>query len=203
MIDDLPFSQACENNKQPILEALARHLTEPAAVLEIAGGTGQHAVHFAAALPHLHWQTTDIPDNVSTLAQRPAAANLANLPAPLALDVNESQWPVEATDVVYSANCLHIISVAEVEHFMAGVGRCLQQGGLLIVYGPFKYSGEFTSPSNGDFDGWLKARDPDSGVRDFEWVNKLAEQQGLVLVEDIDMPANNQLLVWKRVTLPG
>lgn len=202
MSDALPFSQACENNKQPILEVLARHLTKPAAVLEIAGGTGQHAVHFAAALPHLHWQTTDIPDNVATLAQRPAAANLPNLPAPLALDVNETHWPVASTDAIYSANCLHIISTAEVEHFMAGVGRCLQQNGLLFVYGPFKYGGKFTTLSNGDFDGWLKARDPNSGIRDFEWINKLAIQQGLVLVEDRDMPANNQLLVWKRMTLP-
>lgn len=198
MVDSLPFSQACENNKGPILDVLRRHLQTSATLLEIGGGTGQHAVHFASEFPTLHWQSSDVPENVAQLNLRIGVAGLPNLPLALPLDVNETCWPGEIVDAIFSANSLHIMSQNSVRNFFSGVGRCLQSGGLLLVYGPFKYNGSFTTESNAQFECWLKGRNPESGVRDFEWVNELATAQGLDLLEDNGMPANNQLLVWKR-----
>lgn len=195
----MPFSQACENNKLPILEVLKRHLEtgqNRQTLLEIASGTGQHAAFFAAALPFLTWQATETSDNLEILRPRIADAELPNLPMPQALDVN-GQWPMGIVDAVFSANSLHIISTRSVENFFMGVGLQLRAGGLLFVYGPFKYDEQFTSESNDRFDDWLKERDPASGIRDFEWVNDLATKAGLDLLEDNPMPANNQLLVWK------
>jgi len=103
-----------------------------------------------------------------------------------------------AVDAVFTSNTLHIIDTASVENFFLGAGRCLAAGGLLLIYGPFKYGGEFTTQSNASFDGWLKERDPRSGLRDFEWVDELASAQDLLLLEDNAMPANNQLLVWRK-----
>jgi len=196
---ELPFSQASENNKQVILEVLERHLKDGDRVLELAGGTGQHAVHFAESLANLHWQSSDIPSNVNSLNLRLAAADLANLPAAIAIDVNHSPWINIRPTAIFSANSLHIMSAGSVENFFRGVGEILQDDGTLVVYGPFKYAGEFTTESNEGFDRWLKDRDPMSGIRDFEWVDQLASQIGLELVEDNAMPANNQCLIWRRV----
>ncbi len=202
----LPFSQACENNKQFILDILKKHLrrsgvgTALHCVLEIAGGTGQHAVFFAGHFSDLQWQCSDIPAHVDSLNLRLRAAGLPNLPPAIPLDVNQAQWDCPETNVVYSANSLHIMSAGSVENFFAGVGNQLREGGLLLVYGPFKYGGAFTTESNARFDLWLKDRDSVSGIRDFEWINGLAQSVNLELVEDNAMPANNQLLVWKRIS---
>lgn len=201
MDDSLPFSQASENNKLPILEVLQRHLPGKSILLEIGGGSGQHAVFYAGQFPELRWQSSEFPAAVDTLNLRIVPANLLNLPKAIALDVNEPAWKCARVEAIYSANCLHIISAASVENFFVGVGRTLQAGGLLLVYGPFKYHGEFTTESNAQFDRWLKHRDPHSGVRDFEWVNGLAGNIGLKLVEDNAMPANNQMLVWSSATV--
>lgn len=197
MENNLPFSQACENNKLPILEVLQRHLPGKATVLEIAGGTGQHAVFFAGKFPQLRWLSSDVPAAVATLNIRIGQANLSNLPEAIAIDANDADWNCAVVDAIYSANSLHIMPAASVEKFFAGVGRNLRKGGLLLIYGPFKYRGNFTTPSNAQFDLWLKDRDALSGVRDFEWVNELAENIGMELLEDNAMPANNQLLVWR------
>jgi cyclopropane fatty-acyl-phospholipid synthase-like methyltransferase len=197
-VQELPFSQASENNKQVILEILERHLKDGELVLELAGGTGQHAVHFAENLPNLHWQSSDIPSNVDSLNLRLASAKLANLPAAISIDVNHSPWNSGRPSAIFSANSLHIMSADSVENFFTGIDEVLQADGTLIVYGPFKYAGEFTTPSNEGFDRWLKDRDPLSGVRDFEWISELAAKASLTLVEDNAMPANNQLLVWKK-----
>lgn len=197
-LQELPFSQACENNKQFILKVLTQHLEDGDRVLELAGGTGQHAVHFAENLPGLHWQSSDIPSNVDSLNLRLAAAKLPNLPAAISIDVNHLPWYSDSPSAIFSANSLHIMSVDSVENFFRGLGNTLQAGGTTLVYGPFKYEGAFTSESNEDFDRWLKDRDPASGIRDFEWVNSLAASAGLTLIEDNAMPANNQLLVWKK-----
>ena len=197
MEDSLPYSQASENNKLPILNVMERHLTGCHSLLELAGGTGQHAVFFAEQFPHLHWQSSDVPDAVATLNLRLTHAGLSNLPIGIAIDVNSPTWNCAVVDAIYSANSLHIMSAASVEHFFTGVERHLSKAGLLLVYGPFKYNGEFTTESNAKFDLWLKERNPVSGVRDFEWVNALAEAVGMSLVEDNAMPANNQLLVWQ------
>jgi cyclopropane fatty-acyl-phospholipid synthase-like methyltransferase len=193
-----PFSQACENNKQVILEILERLLKDGDQVLELAGGTGQHCVHFATNLPNLHWQSSDIPSNVDNLNLRLADAKLANLPAAITIDVNHPFWTSDRPTAIFSANSLHIMSADSVENFFKGIGETLQADGTLIVYGPFKYAGGFTSESNEGFDHWLKDRDPTSGLRDFEWVNDLATKANLTLIEDNAMPANNQLLVWKK-----
>lgn len=199
-MQELPFSQASENNKQVILEILKRHLKEGDQVLELAGGTGQHAVHFAANLPNLHWQSSDIPSNVENLNLRIVKAELENLPKAVSIDVNHSPWYDHSPTAVFSANSLHIMSADSVENFFKGTGELLQADGTLVVYGPFKYAGEFTTPSNEGFDHWLKDRDPLSGIRDFEWVKELAAQANLTFIEDNAMPANNQLLVWKKAT---
>lgn len=198
MSDTLPFSQACENNKLPILDVLQRHLSSKETLLEIGGGTGQHAVFFAEQFPELQWLSSDMPAAVTTLNIRITLANLPNLPQAIAIDANAPDWKCEAVDAIYSANSLHIMSPTSVEKLFAGVRRKLLVGGLLLIYGPFKYRGKFTTESNAQFDRWLKDRDPQSGVRDFEWVNELAENIGMVLLEDNAMPANNQMLVWRK-----
>ena len=201
MIRPLPFSQASENNKRVILEVLAQHLTGGDSVLEIGGGSGQHAVFFATCLRELHWQSSDVLSNVDSLNLRISAAQLPNLPAAISLDVNDPDWSCPCCNVIYSANSLHIMSTASVEKFFSGAGTKLRDNGVLLAYGPFKYDGAFTTESNAHFDLWLKDRDPRSGVRDFEWVNDLAENAGLTLLEDNAMPANNQFLVWKKTKL--
>ena len=121
-----PFSQACENNKQVILEILERHLKDGDQVLELAGGTGQHCVHFATNLPNLHWQSSDIPSNVDNLNLRLADAKLANLPAAIAIDVNHPFWTSDRPTAIFSANSLHIMSADSVENFFKGIGEVLQ-----------------------------------------------------------------------------
>ena len=148
-----------------------------------------------------HWQSSDISSNVDSLNLRISAAQLPNLPAAISLDVNDPDWSCPCCNVIYSANSLHIMSTASVEKFFSGAGTKLRDNGVLLAYGPFKYDGAFTTESNAHFDLWLKDRDPRSGVRDFEWVNDLAENAGLTLLEDNAMPANNQFLVWKKTKL--
>ncbi|MGV8940800.1 MAG: DUF938 domain-containing protein [Lysobacter sp.] len=233
---DKPFSPACERNREPILAVLRDRLVERHHVLEIGSGTGQHAVHFAAAMPWLTWQCSDRAEYLPGITQWLDEAGLPNTPAPLALDVATGPWPLPALppaaeekarlnaspslppagesrgedaqkfDAIFSANTLHIMGWPEVEAFFAGVDRTLPQSGIsalapsatVVVYGPFNYAGRYSSDSNREFDGWLSARDPRSGIRDFEAVDALAQSIGLRLVEDVAMPANNRCLVWVR-----
>jgi SAM-dependent methyltransferase len=199
-VQPLPFSEACERNKGPILEVLEHWLLEPGVVLEVGAGTGQHAIHFARNLPHLSWQPTEQFDNLGMLAARIAVDGPCNLLPPVELDVGVARWPWDAdsVDAVFTANTLHIMSWPLVQSFFQGVGQVLRDDGLLFVYGPFRYGGQFTSHSNQSFDEMLRSRDPASGIRDFEAVDALAVAQGLRLVEDRAMPANNQTLVWRR-----
>lgn len=194
---ELPFSQACENNKAPILSVLQRVFADCERVLEIGAGTGQHAVHFAPALPHLQWQPSDLTDNHPSIQAWRNAYPAPNLLAPVVLDLGDDQWPGHF-DAVFSANTAHIVSPPKVENFFSLAGKHLPKGGVLALYGPFNYSGDYTSDSNRQFDAWLKARDPSSGIRDVEWAKQLAQQAGLLLKEDNAMPANNRLLVWVK-----
>jgi SAM-dependent methyltransferase len=194
----LPFSEASERNKQPILEILRVALARHRSVVEIGAGTGQHAVHFAGMLPHLQWQPTDRAECIPGLAARIAREGSPNLGAPIELDVMQPVWPSFSADAMYSANTLHIMSWPEVESFFRGAGRVLHGGGALAVYGPFRYTGRFTTESNAAFDRSLRRRDPASGIRDFEAVDALAAAQGLELQADHAMPANNQLAIWVR-----
>ncbi|MHB0917411.1 MAG: DUF938 domain-containing protein [Thiobacillus sp.] len=196
---DKPFSESCVQNRDPILAVLRKCFADRRHVLEIGSGTGQHAVYFAPELPHLVWQTADVPQHHAGIRAWLADAALPNVLPPLALDANDTAWHGGRYDAVFSANTLHIMSWPEVALFFAGVGEVLEPGGVLAVYGPFNYKGAFTSESNARFDAWLKARDPASGVRDFEAVDALARARGLVLQQDLAMPANNRMLVWRRM----
>lgn len=195
---DLPFSQAAENNREPILAVLRTILTDARSVLEVGAGTGQHAVFFAEALPAVRWQATERADAMSMLQPRLGATSLDNLPDPQILDIATRPWSVDSADAIYTANTLHIVSEELVEAFFRGCEEVGRSSTQLIVYGPFNYGGEFTTESNARFDDWLKDRDPRSGVRDFEWVNTLAEQAGYALRDDYEMPANNRLLHWEK-----
>jgi cyclopropane fatty-acyl-phospholipid synthase-like methyltransferase len=192
-----PFAPACERNRGPILAVLRTQFADRRNVLEVGSGTGQHAVHFAAALPWLSWQCADLPTQLPGIRQWLDEAGLPNTPPPLALDVR-GPWPTGPYDAVFSANILHIVGWPEVEAFFAGVEQVLGAAGMLVVYGPFNAGGIYTSASNRDFDAWLKARDPRSGIRDVEAVQDLAAQAGLHAVDDLAMPANNRCLVWRR-----
>ncbi|MBO6755419.1 MAG: DUF938 domain-containing protein [Roseibium sp.] len=202
-----PFNPAADRNKAVILERLVTVFAPMRRVLEIGSGTGQHAVHFAASLPHLQWQPSDLARTIADMDLWLSEANLPNVAEPLSLDVTNGPWPLpepnsaNAFDGIYTANTLHIISKAHVAAFFVRVGEILKPGGRLVVYGPFKYDGTFTTPSNEAFDGQLKTRDPVSGIRDFEWVDEMARAEGLEIFQDHAMPANNQLLVWERRNL--
>lgn len=193
-----PYAESCEQNRDPILAVLREVFADRKQVLEIASGTGQHAVYFGQALPHLSWQTSELPENHPGIHAWLEEARLPNVHPPLVIDVNEDAWPIATVDAVFNANTVHIVAWPKVERMFAGIGRVLAPGGCLCLYGPFNYGGTFTSESNARFDVWLKGRDPDSGVRDFEAINALAEAQGMVLLQDIAMPANNRTLVWRR-----
>ncbi|MFN2308592.1 MAG: DUF938 domain-containing protein [Gammaproteobacteria bacterium] len=197
-----PFAESCEQNKRPLLDVLRAEFATRTRVLEIGSGTGQHAVFFAAALPHLEWQTSDLAEHHPGIRAWIDSAGLTNLQPPLALDVARDPWPSAAYDGVFSANTVHIMGWAEVEALFAGIGQVLLPGGCFCLYGPFNYAGQYTSASNAQFDRWLRARDPRSGVRDFEDLNRLAETAGLRLVNDHTMPANNRTLVWHKTAAP-
>lgn len=274
---DKPHSPSCERNRGPILAVLREYFAQCRHVLEIGSGTGQHAVHFAKAMPWLRWQCSDRAEYLPGIRLWLDEAGLVNTPAPVALDVARRPWPLlplsragsddllanhrfadrptnehrsgrgllgkakphlaahwdedtrnsvrgespenrssrrpnlpsghllppakEANngfDAAFSANTLHILGWQEVEAFFAGLEWVLADDATLVVYGPFNYSGAFSSASNRDFDTALRARDPRMGIRDFELVDALARAIGLQPVDDIAMPANNRCLVWQR-----
>jgi cyclopropane fatty-acyl-phospholipid synthase-like methyltransferase len=194
----LPFSEACERNKRPILSVLKDAFAASTTVLEIGSGTGQHALWFARHLPHVVWQPTELPEFVPDLRARIRAEGTANLREPIALDVLEDPWPAGPVDALFSANTLHIMSWASVTQLFRGAGHVLLPGGILCIYGPFKYGARYTSDSNEQFDWYLKARDPFSGIRDAHEVDAVAASVGLTLMADHPMPANNQARVWRR-----
>lgn len=193
-----PFSEACEQNKEPILAVLREELAAARQLLEIGSGTGQHAVHFAAALPQLSWTASDRAEHLAGIRAWRDEAALPNLHGPLELDVDAPQWPIGTVDAVFSANTAHIMHWSSVVNMFAGVAHILAPGGLFCLYGPFNYGGAYTSASNARFDAWLKARDPGSGVRDRDDLAELGARHGLRLVRDHAMPANNRILVWER-----
>ena len=194
----LPFSAACERNKDPILEVLRLRFADRTQVLEIGSGTGQHAVHFARALEHLTWHPTEQLAYLPDLAERVKLEGSHNLRTPTLLDVRQAVWPIRSVDAIFTANTLHIMSWPEVTALFGGVGAVLAPGGVLCVYGPFRYAGRYTSDSNLEFDRMLQERDPQSGLRDIQAINALAEQYGLRLDADHDLPANNRLLVFTK-----
>lgn len=195
---DKPFSQACENNKQVILEKLASTFTLPGTILEIGTGTGQHAVHFARHMPHLTWQPSDHPDNYKLCEPWLEEASLPNVKKPMALDVTDPDWKLPGFDGVFSANTAHIMSWPAVEAMFRGVAAHLQKNGVFVLYGPFNYEGNFTSPSNRQFDASLRQQNPAMGIRDMGDLKHLASLNKLSLENDWAMPANNRLLAWVK-----
>lgn len=195
---DLPYSQACENNKAPILAVLTKAFASRQKIVEIGSGTGQHAVYFAEQLTHLTWQASDQAAYLPELNQRITRANRPNLPAAICLDVNQSAWPATHYDGLFTANTLHIMNWEQVQRFFVHLNTVLTPSATLCIYGPFNYQGQFTSVSNQVFDAHLKTRDPLMGIRDSEQIIALALQQGFNLLDDITMPANNRLLWFTR-----
>jgi len=198
MKNPFAYAEACDRNRGPILKVIQPLLESRHAVLEIGSGTGQHAIYFAEQMPHLIWHTSDREVNHAGIHAWLAKAGLANTRLPLSLDVAIAAWPPLTVDVVFSANTAHIMSWEEVLMLFAGVGRLLSSDGLFLLYGPFNYSNQYSSDSNRDFDQRLKQRDPQSGIRDFEALDQLAQQAGMELLHDYQMPANNRLLCWRK-----
>lgn len=196
------FSQAAENNKSAILEQLSNWLDKSRAyrVLEIGSGSGQHAVHFASSLPHVTWQPSDRGDYYSALQTSLASIELPNLAAPAYFDALDARVSGDF-DAAYCANVFHIMAADLIPHLMREVSQRITSGGYFFVYGPYRYEGEFTTESNAQFDEWLKARDPLSGIRDIEMVSQIASEHHLSLITDVPMPSNNQFLVFEKETV--
>ena len=194
-----PFCQACENNKRPILEVLRTVFADARSVLEIGSGTGQHAAFFAAGLPHLIWQTSDVENQHRGIEAW--VREVDNALSPITLDVSDEDWPVERVDAVYAANTAHIMHWPVAANMFKGIAGILSPGGVFTLYGPFNYGGAYTSPGNERFDQSLRSTDPGMGIRDFEAVDALAESVGMKLVADHAMPANNRILVWEKVPI--
>lgn len=203
MMDELPFSPACENNKGPILEHLREELAGARGVLEIGSGTGQHAVWFAGHLSRLTWQPTELPQSLATLRPRCSASGLDNLLPPRAMDVCDTPWPLPVPDTVFTANTLHIMPMSSVQALFDGLRLHAPPGARFVVYGPFNYAGQYTSASNAQFDKSLRARAAHSGIRDIEAIDRLAQAAGFRQQADHAMPANNRLIVWRLQDAPG
>jgi len=193
-----PYAESCEQNKEPIYQIVKAFYSDVETVLEIGSGSGQHAVYFAEQFPHLTWLASDQAQYHAGINMWLQETKLSNIQGPFLLDVDQADWPVKETDAIFSANTVHIMGWTSVEKMFTGIGRVLKPNGVFCLYGPFNYNGQFSSQSNAQFDVWLKQRDPLSGVRDFEALDKLARAEGMQLQDDVEMPANNRILVWRK-----
>ena len=195
---DKPFSQACENNKQPILDVLTRVLADKKGLLEIGSGTGQHAAHFAPRLRHLEWHTSDMPDKHLGIAAWIKDAAVSNLHQPMAFTIGATgcnAWPKANVDAVYTANTAHIMQPSEAQVMMQLVAENLPDGGVFCQYGPYNFQGHYTSESNKNFDQHLSEQGC-GGIRDIDELILWARP--LVLTETVPMPANNFMLIWQK-----
>lgn len=199
MVSRRPWSEACERNKGPIAAVLAQYLLPGMRVLEVGSGSGQHAVHFASAMPQIEWLTSDLSVNHDGIQAWLDEAGLANVAPPIALDTRCEAWPrIDSIDVVFSANTAHIMHWDAVCGLFAGAARCLGNSGRLMLYGPFRLQGETFIDSNRRFDQSLRAQDPGMGIRNSEDLDALATSGGLLREATHAMPANNHVLVWQR-----
>jgi len=194
-----PYSESCEQNKQVILSLISPLFLSFSSVLEIGSGTAQHAVYFAEKMPQLLWYTSDCRPYLDGINAWLAETDLINIKPPFELDVSKSIWPELDVDAVFTANSIHIMHQQDVVNFIRGVGRLLKQHGSLVIYGPFNYNGSYTSESNKHFDQWLKQQDPKSCIKHFEKIDLLAKNNGMQLVTDYEMPANNRLLHFVKI----
>ena len=194
-----PVAESCVQNQQVILDVLKRFFIEQGKVLEIGSGTGQHGVFFTAHMKHLLWQPSDLLDQHAGMQLWFDEVEHDRIKPPLELNVDDEVWPVTEIDYAFTANTTHIISALQTEKLFKHVANCLKQGGLFAQYGPFNYNGKYTSESNARFDVWLKQRDPNSCIKHFETVRELAGENNMQLVVDIEMPANNRILLWEKI----
>ena len=198
-LDDRAYSLSAARNRQPILAVLRRVLPASGLVLEVASGSGEHSVCFAAARPDLVWQPSDPdPESRRSIAAHALASGNDAIRPPIDLDVTASDWPVERCDALLCINMVHISPWAATVGLLRGAGRLLGAGGLLYLYGPYKRGGVHTAPSNAAFDTDLRTHNPAWGIRDLEAVETLGQDQGLTLTEVVDMPANNLSLVFNK-----
>jgi SAM-dependent methyltransferase len=195
---DRPYAPSAERNAAPILNVLREVLADCVSVLEVGSGTGQHAVAFAAALPHLHWTTADQRLHHAGIRAWLREAGLPNLSGPLSLEIGVDEFPAGPFDAVFTANTLHYMPWAAVEQLFAAMPTVLRPGGRMVVYGPFREGGRFVSPNDPDFDAALRDGAPYRGLRDIETVEGLAVAAGLRRVAAHHMPADNRCLVWQR-----
>lgn len=193
-----PYSESCVQNGESILSIIKQVLVDSCGLLEIGSGTGQHAVAFAAQLPHLIWHTSDRSENLAGIRLWLDEARLENVQAPLLLDVTQAVWPEIEVDGIFTANTAHIMHWSDVEAMFEGAKRLLPTSGHFLIYGPFNYGHQYTSDSNARFDQWLKVRDLLSGIRNFEDMDRLAKNAGMTLINDYAMPANNRILHWQK-----
>ncbi|MCZ6796782.1 MAG: DUF938 domain-containing protein [Gammaproteobacteria bacterium] len=194
-----PYSEACDQNKHAIKAVLKPYLEDGVHVLEIGSGTGQHGLFFASEFAQISWQTSDLAENLPIIQAWLADRRLANMPDPVELDVT-ADWPAQDYELLFSANTFHIMNQDAVERCLERSVECLKSNGHFVVYGPFNYNGSYTSTSNERFDYWLKSRDPESGIKHFEWLDAITQRVGYRLIDDIAMPANNRTLVWRYET---
>ena len=194
-----PVADACYRNREPIFSVIEPLFRNCKSVLEVGSGTGQHAVYFAARMPCLTWYTSDLAGSHEGIKAWIKDSGLHNIRPPLELDVKQECWPELEIDGIFSANTLHIMHREEVERFIEGAGNLLPVQGKLVLYGPFNYRNRYTSESNARFDEWLKARDPLSGIRNFEDIDSMAMAAGMQFCQDFDMPANNRILYWEKI----
>ncbi|SFT20365.1 DUF938 domain-containing protein [Methylobacterium sp. yr668] len=198
-VNEALTAPAVARNRDAILAVLREILPDSGTVLEIASGSGEHAVHVAAALPGLDWLPSDPePAARRSIAAHALRAGLANIRPPLALDAAAAAWPVARVDGIVCINMIHIAPWAATEGLMVGAGRALSAGGVLFLYGPFREADRPFAESNAAFDASLRARDPAWGVRDLDAVAAEAARHGLTLVRRVAMPANNLSLIFGR-----
>ncbi len=195
------FAPAAERNREPILEVLRRVLPASGTVLEIASGTGQHAVFFSERLPQLRWQPSDpAADALRSIRAWVSEEARENLLAPIDLDVRSKPWPVARADAMLCINMIHVSPWEASEALFEGAQRLLSADAPLVTYGPYRVHGEHTAPSNAAFDQSLRSRNPRWGVRDIDELSELATRTGFTLEESVLMPANNMTLVWRRAS---
>ena len=193
-----PLAESCLQNQQPILDVLREVFSEAGKVLEVGSGTGQHAVFFSQHLPQLEWQPSDLQDQHPGMLLWLNEVEHNRIKPPLVLDVDDERWPVQDMDYAFSANTTHIVSLSQTERMFAHIARSLKHRGLFAQYGPFNYNGKYTSESNARFDQWLKQQHPQSGIKHFEQLQAFAADNAMYCIDDIEMPANNRLLVWQK-----
>jgi len=200
-MQELPFSAPCERNKSVIFDKLEPYFKQCSNVLEIGSGSAQHAVYFAGRQTSLEWQTSDRAEYIDGINAQCENAGLDNVRLPFILDVNVANWLPEPKhySAIYTANTLHIMDWESVSAFFKGLAGVSVSQTFLFIYGPFKYEGDFTSPSNAEFDQLLRSRGVGSSIKDFEKIHDMANSVGFNLLKDIKMPANNQLLIWQKI----